>query len=361
MAFFTQWNTRPVVKFYEAQEGEFMRTYFAIFDPSQPSTDGSYWSWRSPTLDRKLLDHLYYDFAVADRPQYPNEVDATSIIGGFVQVAPDWVFAYRFGNGGRDAHGRPGRFVMMVAATRSEDLANQDLSALLMCDPVTEALAKAPTSCPVPPPDALEVEIPTQAGLAHPASLQTVMTNGRLELSGPSAMQRAAAVCASLPSDRAWSCRIQLDERTQLATVDCPRPAKSVESQLPVSTIDDAPQLASRNPQSAGLVSQSSILPRSWIPPMKYLIVAGVLALVVLLAGAWWMHPQVKDVPGATEQVTPTPAVPIPPTHVDSSGEGKQSTPEEPDKQSSTKTQTPASSNTPGGQPASVEPNKSTK
>lgn len=90
-----------------------MRVHLALYDPSRPSQDGSFWSWRSSALHRTLLDRLYYDFASANRPDDPGTITASTIVGGFAQLTRDWICVYRFGNGGRDAHGRPGRFVIV--------------------------------------------------------------------------------------------------------------------------------------------------------------------------------------------------------------------------------------------------------
>ena len=91
------------------------RSLIALYDPSQPSKDGAFWSWHAPELDPKLLNRLYYDVAVQGRPDDPNRLDDGTIVGGIAQLTPEWACVYRFGNGGRDLRRRPGRFVMLAA------------------------------------------------------------------------------------------------------------------------------------------------------------------------------------------------------------------------------------------------------
>ena len=44
---------------------------FALYDPAQPASDGSFWAWRAEGLDLARLDRLYYDAAAKHRPSDP--------------------------------------------------------------------------------------------------------------------------------------------------------------------------------------------------------------------------------------------------------------------------------------------------
>jgi len=198
----------------------------AMYDPSQPSTDGSFWSWRAPSIDQKLLDSLYYDFAKYNRPEDPSQLSDSSIVGGFVALTPDRVFAYRFGNGGRDARGRPGRFVMVVASLRVDQSRVCGLAAVMTCPVFAAALAKAPFSCPVPAPAELEIDVITPPSRVDLVLVAKAIREERLELSGPEAMREAAEVCGSLPADRQWRCSLRVDDDVCIAVVECPRVAE---------------------------------------------------------------------------------------------------------------------------------------
>ena len=69
-----------------------MKAFLAIYDPSQPSGDGTFWSWRSTSLDLNQLDNLYYGFAKNNRPESPNQLAQATIIGGFVHFHNNMVY-----------------------------------------------------------------------------------------------------------------------------------------------------------------------------------------------------------------------------------------------------------------------------
>jgi len=201
----------------------------ALYDPSQPSADGSFWSWYSPNLDRKLLDRLYYDIASVNRPSDPNQLAPTSVIGGFASMSSGYVFVYRFGDGGRDAHGRPGRFVLLVAAVKTGQLRGEDLAEIITCPVFEELLALAPSHCPVPMPSKLEFIVDAPDSHIDLMPLATVLMHGYLELSGADVVSQAAHICASLPLGREWQCHIRLEGDTSEAVM-----ILSPANQLPV-------------------------------------------------------------------------------------------------------------------------------
>ncbi len=199
-----------------------MYVALALYDPSRPAPNGSFWVWRSARLDRGLLDRLYYDIASSCRPNDPNRLEPSAVVGGFARLTPQWVFAYRFGNGGRDAHGRLGRFVMVVAAVRLDEARDNDLSLLLTCAPVVDVLNRAPLSRPVSAPAELEFEITAPGVNVESSLVARVIAEQRLELSGSNALAQAGSVCGSLPADRHWTCRVQVDGQGSAAVIECP-------------------------------------------------------------------------------------------------------------------------------------------
>ena len=199
-----------------------MRLAIAMYDPAQPSTDGSFWCWRAPSIDRRLLDQLYYDVATSNRPDDPSQLVDSMVVGGFARLAADCIFVYRYGNGGRDAHGRAGRFVMAVAAVQPGHAFDGNLAAVMRCDSFTEALSKAAYLRPVPTPENLEIDFATEPVAGDPVLVAKALRNGRLELSGPEAVTQAAGLCAGLPVDQLWTCRVSVDLRGSCAVVECP-------------------------------------------------------------------------------------------------------------------------------------------
>ena len=264
---------------------EQLRLHLALYDPSQPSAEGSFWSWRSPSLDRRHLDRLYYDIAAANRPEDPSQLSDSSIVGGFALLAADQMFAYRFGNGGRDTHGRPGRFVMVVAGLRLDQSNGSDLAAIMTCQAIAEVLTKAPYSCPIPAPAELEVDVIAPPSRVDPVLVAKVVREERLELSGPEAMSQAAGVCVNLPADRKWKCSLRMDDQVSIAVVECPR---AVEKPVPLPPKRPTPEPPVAIPPSpvppTGVGAGFSLVFRCWV---CYAAVVGLFTLVA--GGGWWL------------------------------------------------------------------------
>ena len=280
-----------------------MRIALAIFDPSQPAPDGSFWSWRAASLDRKLLDRLYYDVAIGNRPEDPNQLDDSVVIGGFAAFAPDWLFAYRFGNGGRDARGRPGRFVMVIAGVRLDQASGIDLSMLMTCPAVVDVLIKAAYSCPVPAPAELDVDVIVQPSRVDPVLVAKALRDERLELSGPEAVSQAVSLCVSLPIDRQWSCRLRMDREGNYAVVECPQgteksiaPPRQSEATERTKNMCD---VLSGSPQDR-VVSPQSHGPRSHI---IYGWPIAIISLIAIVVGI------VLFLPGTIEPIRPIPEI----------------------------------------------------
>uniref|UniRef100_A0A7C4QR57 Uncharacterized protein n=1 Tax=Schlesneria paludicola TaxID=360056 RepID=A0A7C4QR57_9PLAN len=187
-----------------------MHIHFAVYDPSEHSGQGSYWSWHAEALDRHLLDRLYYEVARHNRPRDPNALDQQTIVGGFARIESKWIFGYRFGNGGRDALGRPGRFVLMVAAVPTEQARQSDLTRLVDLEAIRQVIAAAPHHRPIKPPEQLSTHVTGELLEADPAVMQRVEGTGRRALTGPDVLRQAAAVCANLPADWLWMCQLKV-------------------------------------------------------------------------------------------------------------------------------------------------------
>ncbi len=132
---------------------------FALYDPAQPSPGGSYWAWIAQGLDVARLNRLYYEAAVRNRPPDPNRLPPEKIWGGIVDMGDDLVGIYRYFDGGRDARGRPGRFVILVALLAQDEVLGRDLSPIFLCETARRVALRAPEECPLAIPTSLEEEV----------------------------------------------------------------------------------------------------------------------------------------------------------------------------------------------------------
>ncbi len=197
-----------------------MQVRLALFDPSEPASDGSFWTWSASGIDRRLLDHLYYDIAVKSRPAAPNRLGDRKVVGGIAQLTPLWACAWRFANAGRDKHGRPEHFVMLAAFVVRDRVDGIDLTPILTCDIVNRILAQAPAVQPIPPSADLEFDLHVRATAMKHREVATVLERG-ITLSGEEAIAEAGAICAHLPVGRQWACRILGESDTVNIALTC--------------------------------------------------------------------------------------------------------------------------------------------
>ncbi len=176
---------------------------FALFDPARHSPDGSYWSWRAEGLDPRQLDRLYYEAAARHLPPDPNRLGPADIWGGMADLGSDVVGIYRCFDGGRDLHGRPGRFVILATLMAREDIVGKDVTAVLRSK-AADWVSRRATECPVPEPPDLpeEIELPEAVGEEAPGG-------DSLDFTGPDAVERAGRVFGRLAAGEGWRCEIR--------------------------------------------------------------------------------------------------------------------------------------------------------
>lgn len=87
----------------------------ALYDPSTPAVDGGYWVRRHPDIPKRLLDRLYYEIVRHQIPDDPSTIGADDLTAGVALFSRDEILLYRIFAGGRDSHGRPGRFLVVAA------------------------------------------------------------------------------------------------------------------------------------------------------------------------------------------------------------------------------------------------------
>jgi hypothetical protein len=105
-----------------------MKIDYALFDPSSDQGGGNYWTWSADDLPPVLRDLLYRQFAVKHLHPDVNVLSGETLWGGIVHIAAETasgsgrVVLYRYFNGGRDRKNRPGRYVMLTAWLKADDI-----------------------------------------------------------------------------------------------------------------------------------------------------------------------------------------------------------------------------------------------
>ena len=138
-----------------------------------------------------------------------------------------WCCWYRFVNGGRDLHSRPGRFVILCAFIRRENLKAWDWSGILESTVFRDHAATVPP-CPMPQPASLAMDYLPSPVVTAPERLSVVKERGSLELEGANALQQAGELCASLDFAPRFHCEIVRLHGTSRVKITVTRPAAKV-------------------------------------------------------------------------------------------------------------------------------------
>ncbi len=263
-----------------------MKIHFALFDPSYLTIDGAYWTWRSSGFDMKLLNKLYYEVAGLDRPEDPNRLASSTILGGFAAIGEDLVFAYRFGNGGYDSFGRPGRFIMVVAGLRLDQTEPCDLEGIVSGPVFSNALANAQQSCPTPEPPDLEIDLSLPPARVDPMLISTVLREKRLslpgseDLTGKEILSLASGICMSLPAGRRWQCKFRIEGEAGMALVEY---ADSPSKILPKNSewIAESGQRYRSNVMTTSTTKASRFLWHVSRRQLLFIVVSTILAFII--------------------------------------------------------------------------------
>lgn len=207
-----------------------MKLRLALYDPSYYDAEGSNWTWKNPEIPGPILDRFFYDVAGKRRPSNPKTLTPSKLNGGLSRMGAGWSVVYRFCDGGRDRHGRPGRFVIVCAWFITGEVAALGVSDLL-CSPVfADVVAAAPTSCPIPSPSNLTIEWRAATMKAiDPVDLERLLSDRRKAFSGENAWTKAEALFFSIPPGRPTHLCLLGDDTTQRAeiTISSPESVKS--------------------------------------------------------------------------------------------------------------------------------------
>ncbi len=203
-----------------------MKIHIALYDPSHLTRERTYWTWRSPKLDIKLLNQLYYEVAASTRPEDPNQLSPKTMLGGFASIGGDFVFVYRFADGGYDSFGRPGRFVMIVAGLSLNPAGSSDLGQIVSGPTFAKLVADAKLSCPVSQPPDLSIDLDLSPSKVDPILVSTALRNKRLvmaESGGPAAAEILSVVShvySNLLANGSWQCKFHIEVETGKAVAE---------------------------------------------------------------------------------------------------------------------------------------------
>lgn len=118
-----------------------------------------YWVWQSSKIPRgKLTQILKYtqelDPSLQARESLPEDCQ-----GGFLTLDDEYGGFYRYLDGGRDAAGRPGRYLLLVGIVKRSSLAEVEIADPLEMGLFGELAAKQPFLASVPAPQSLETSV----------------------------------------------------------------------------------------------------------------------------------------------------------------------------------------------------------
>lgn len=187
--------------------------HLAFYDAENPVPgSGSYWHCRPRNVSGETLDAFYSGFARQCRPMSWEDVRAGRVAGGLAKPVGNWAVAFRYGDGGRNAAGRPGRTVIVAAFVSGDHIPGMDLTPLFRCPEVETLLAQASQSCPTPVPEYMDFECDVGEARADPALLAQTVREGGAMIRGSAFLQRAVATFSSLPDNASWLVKVGADQ-----------------------------------------------------------------------------------------------------------------------------------------------------
>ena len=137
-----------------------MLIHYALCDPSYNTGSGNYWTWYAKTLPLELLQAFYRDVAVKHLPEDTFALADPRFWDNFSTKTAkyrNWTVLYRFFSGGKDQSNRPGRYIILTAWIKTEEVEDIDLSPIQINE-VFRSVMKNAKTLPVPQPRLLTEE-----------------------------------------------------------------------------------------------------------------------------------------------------------------------------------------------------------
>ena len=129
-------------------------------------------------------------------------------------ASSDWTVVFRFGDGGRNLAGRPGRTVIVAIFVRTSEARQMNLTGLFRCREVEHLIAEAYLKCPTPKPDRVEFGFDTIPAKIDPAVVAQVISEREIGFAGDDSLDRAAAIMGHLPEEQSWAMKVGRREGT---------------------------------------------------------------------------------------------------------------------------------------------------
>ena len=249
----------------------------ASYDPAHSVARERYWPWRHSSLPLTLLDQFYYNVAAKCLPENPNEFGSNDLHGGCAGIDEMWCCWFRFLNGGRDQHGRAGRFVILCAFVRREDMIGRNWSGVLDSKPFTDWANQAPLPCPLPPSLSLEFDYAPDPVLTPPE----LPAEGETVLDGPDAIQQGGALCSALAKTGTFHALFERKKGVDRCTIMV---AKEPEPDLPPKPPEQG-AASLRTASSPAVVDAAATRPRKSRIKVLCFSLLGIAVLLALIRG----------------------------------------------------------------------------
>ncbi len=164
-----------------------------------------YWVWQSSKIPRgKLTQILKYtqelDPSLQARESLPEDCQ-----GGFLTLDDEYGGFYRYLDGGRDAAGRPGRYLLLVGIVKRSSLAEVEIADPLEMGLFGELAAKQPFLASVPAPQSLETSI--LASKRVPGQVGTITATSSAIGQSPTSWPEVWRQTSEWPLVRRWLVR----------------------------------------------------------------------------------------------------------------------------------------------------------
>ena len=134
----------------------------------------------------------------------------------------------------------------------------------------------------MPAPAVLECQFSFEPVRADPVILAALLRDGQLELTGDKAIADAGAICAHLPADRRWVCRVRAEPGSTSVVFDYPR--SETRTGPPDAGRPKRPEIAVPKSVSATLPPSMAPPTRPYVPSLRTVVLVLIaIALVVLV------------------------------------------------------------------------------
>ncbi len=189
-----------------------MHCYLATFDPAHRASDGSYWTFRHLNVPINVCDALYYECVAKHWPEDTKQILSNSLQGGCARVHENWVCWYRLVEGGRDAVGRPGRYILLAAFVEQINHQGWDWSGVLESQQFQDLAQQARSTGPLPAPSSLELEWEPPPATEASAIAEEIVRTGSGTVDSTGALRIVAEIGLAVPNGCQFDCFVVTEQ-----------------------------------------------------------------------------------------------------------------------------------------------------